>query len=120
MSHKARFIAAAVVAALAVVFLAPRLVTPLRSLFSSKESAPAAESSEKPVEGLVKLTDEQIAAAQVMWLANVSRKLIAARFGCERTTIWRYVMQRESSILQRDECSPADETVLKATGSSST
>lgn len=36
-----------------------------------------------------KLTDDEIAAAQIMWLANVKRKVIAMRFGVDRETIRR-------------------------------
>ncbi len=39
-----------------------------------------------------KLTDEEIAAAAVMWLADVRRKLIAKRFGVDRETLRRNLL----------------------------
>lgn len=55
-----------------------------------------------------KLTDEQIAAAAVMWLADIERKIICKRFDCSRVTLWR-VMKHNNPQLKHLADSPTAE-----------
>lgn len=59
-----------------------------------------------------KLTDEEIAAAQVMWLARERRKIIASRFGVDRETIRRAVIKiaakPQTGVMRQDIDSLSD------------
>jgi membrane fusion protein, heavy metal efflux system len=56
---------AAIAASLLAGSWFPQISAPLRSLFSSRAVAPAGQDAEKPVEGLIKLSPEQISAAGI-------------------------------------------------------
>lgn len=56
-----------------------------------------------------KLNQEQIAAAQVMWLAGTSRKLIAGRFGVSvRTMHYEMKKLQKPIVAQLDDSQKTD------------
>jgi hypothetical protein len=56
-----------------------------------------------------KLTEpEDIAAAAVMWLARIERKIICKRFDCSHATLWR-VMKQNSPVMKQQPDSPTAE-----------
>ena len=63
-----------------------------------------------------KLSDEEIAAAAVMWLAKTRRKIIADRFDCSPRTlynhVWPAVKRAKTQNAQNPDSSTAEITPL--------
>lgn len=51
-----------------------------------------------------KLTADQIAAAQVMWLAGVARKLIADRFSVSERTVYYEMKKLQKPVSAENTC----------------
>lgn len=65
-----------------------------------------------------KLTDEEIAAAQVMRLAGVPIKTIGARFGVGRTRLWMLLRELEKDVHEHQNDSNHNSAALNIAGQS--